>query len=719
MSKRNIRFGIREKLFFLILVVFSALILSTFWQIGEQARRVSSETIGQSLEQSVTVLDTKIESRFNSISEVATSIARDGRILPLVYDSESLTLQDQSLEFQKQLDFDILFFTDEAGNILARSDRPQAIGQNMAGKAGFFDAALAGQSGRGYFLSQGRLMQIVTEPIFDNVATDLVRGTVALAYEFSNEVANEIVALTSSEVGFFSFKRNADRQVSGVEGIYVTDERLGSALSDYFEQTSEPWSPIFNGESAVRNLQSELNEQEYFAATRRIGNAGSEPLGFVMILRSSADLLEPFTRIQNTVLLIGLICLAVAILLAAFVSYRISRPIIELVSVAGNIRDGRYPKRNAAPKIKDEIGVLYGAVVDMGNSLKDKADLENYLAQMSYEITSEDTVNASDLQAELTDDLTNDLTIDLTADVVSVQPEAGSSSRLRSDAEQIPRPRIEPELIASGTFIAGRYEVLKLLGRGAMGHVLLVLDRDLEEKTALKLLPSSLFKQDSTISIKEEIRLARRITHRNILRTFDMGTWGEYTFISMEYVPGYDLDLLLKSRGAQDTYIAVLMVRQICSAMNAAHEEGVIHLDLKPSNMIVNQQGILKIMDFGLAQSMANQSAERSSKAGNTLMGTPRYMAPEQFLNDPLDQRTDIYSIGIILYALLSGSPPFTHTDYMKLAEMHVHNDLPEISGVDGVISGALEQIIRKATEKNPNDRFQTVIEMLEELSEV
>ena len=216
MSKFNVRLGIREKLFFLILVVFGALILTTFWQIGVQAKQVSTETINQSLQQSSTVLETKIESRFNSIREVARSVARDSRILPLVYESEVLTLQDQSQEFQNQLDFDILFFTDGSGSILARSDRPQAIGQNMAGKTSFFDDALAGKSGRGYFLSQGRLMQIATEPIFDNVATDVVRGTVALAYEFSGEMANEIVSLTFSEIGFFSFTRNQERQADGV-----------------------------------------------------------------------------------------------------------------------------------------------------------------------------------------------------------------------------------------------------------------------------------------------------------------------------------------------------------------------------------------------------------------------------------------------------------------------------------------------------------------------
>ncbi len=685
MTPLSIRIGIREKLFFLILLAFSALILTTFWQIGVQARQVSSDTIGQSLQQSSIVLDTKIESRFSSIREVAQSVARDSRILPLVYESEVLTLQDQISEFKNKLEFDILFFTDGRGNVLARSDRPQAIGQNMAGKTSFFDDALAGRSGQGYFVSQGRLMQIVTEPIFDNVATDVVRGTVALAYEFSGDMANEILALTASDIGFFNVTRDQKREINGVNSTYLTDEALKNSLDQYFQESPTNWRSILEQKESVHNFRTTLNGKEYFAVARRVSNEGTKPLGFVLILRSSADLLAPFTSIQNTVLLIGAICLVVAFVLAGLVAFRISRPIVDLVSITGDIQDGNFPDKNIAPKTNDEIGMLYRAVVEMGNNLKEKAELENYLAQMSNEISVDKSLTKGVIPAFNTD--AND---------------AGAQ------VNQLPA-------VAIGSVIDKRYDVIQLIGCGAMGQVFLAQDRDLEEKTALKLLPRELFNNDAAISIKQEIRLARRITHRNILRTFDMGNWGEHTYISMEYVAGYDLEQLQKTRGAQDVYIALLMARQICSAMIAAHEQGVIHLDLKPANMMVNQQGILKIMDFGLARSVA--SNERRKTDNTELMGTPRFMAPEQFLNDTLDERTDIYSIGIILFTLLTGKPPFSHDDYMTLAEMQVHQELPEILGTDGIITGPLEQVIRKATEKNPSERFQTVKEMLEQLN--
>ncbi len=683
MALQSIRFGIREKLFFLILLGFGALILATFWQIGVQARQVSSETIGQSLQQSSIVLDTKIESRFSSIREIAKSIARDSRILPLVYESEVLTLQDQISEFKNKLDFDILFFTDGRGNVLARSDRPQAIGQNMAGKTAFFDDALAGRSGQGYFLSQGRLMQIVTEPIFDNVATDVVRGTVALAYEFSGNMANEILSLTASDIGFFNVTRDQSRKVNGVNSTYLTDTALKDSLDAYFKESPAHWRSILEKNESVHNFQTSLNGNEYFAVAKPVSNDSSIPLGFVMILRSSADLLAPFTSIQNTVLLIGAVCLVVAFVLAGFVAFRISRPIVDLVSVTGDIQNGNFPDKNAAPKTNDEIGMLYRAVVDMGNNLKEKAELENYLAQMSNEISVDKSK---------------------TKGVIPAVDDNGTGVQ----ADQTP-------VVAIGSIIDKRYDVIQLIGSGAMGQVFLAQDKDLDEKTALKLLPREMLNKDAAVSIKQEIRLARRITHRNILRTFDMGNWGEHTYISMEYVAGYDLEQLQKTRGAQDVYIALLMARQICSAMIAAHEQGVIHLDLKPANMMVNQQGILKIMDFGLARSVANQDRRKTDTT--ELMGTPRYMAPEQFLNDTLDERTDIYSIGIILFTLLTGKPPFSHDDYMTLAEMQVHQELPEMQGIDGVISGPLEQIIRKATEKKPSDRFQSVKEMLEQLN--
>lgn len=703
-SKDKIRFSIRTKLFSLILVAFFTLILATIWQVGNQARRVSGDAIARSLGQSSVILDTKIESRFNSIHEVATSIARDGRILPLIFDKESSTLQDQSLEFQKALDFDMLFFTDAEGTILARSDRPEAIGQNMSGKTQYFDSALAGIPGQGYMQSQNKLLQIVSVPIFDNVARDVVRGTVALAYEFSDTMANEINSLTASDIGFFIFARDDARQVNGATAVYDTDNQLGVRLNDFFASAPSHWRAIYNAENPSLDMNIQLGNEDFYSVIRPIRNGSEKPIGFVIAVRSSQELLKPFTEIQRTVITVGLICLLLASLFAWAFSGRISKPIIDLVAVAREIQEGQFTGRTATLKAKDEIGMLHRAVVQMGNSLKEKAELESYLAQISNELAFSATLQSesSSVLADVTQ--TGNLTVGLTN-----QPWAMPNGIV----------------LTEGTLIQDRYRLLQLLGQGAMGAVFLALDSALDEKVALKLMSQELFASNSSIDYKEEIRLARSITHRNILRTFDFGNWNSYYYISMEYVLGYDLAQLIRSKGALDIHFGILLARQICSAMNAAHEQGIIHLDLKPANMMINRQGILKIMDFGLAKRLATQGEElqhadlTQHSPPKALMGTPRFMAPEQFLSNAVDERTDIYSIGIILFTLFCGHAPFESNNLIQLAELHLHGELPEMKGKNGNLPTPVAAIIRKSVAKRPDERYQTVREMLIDLNNI
>lgn len=397
---KDIKYSIRFKLFFLVLVAFTALIVATVWQIGEQANKVSSKSIVQALKQSSVVLETKIDSRFNTIEEVATSIAKDSRVLPLVFDSESLTLQDLSTEFQRVLEFNILFFTDAQGTILARSDRPEAIGRTMAGKSALFDSALAGKAAQGVFVSRGEILQIVVVPIFDNVASDLVRGTVALAYEFSKDMATEINALTASDISVFIFTRDQNREINGVKTSYNTNNDLGTKLDSFFSENQDRWRDIYDAQSSMSNLNVSLDDESFFSVIHSLRNQDGRPLGFVMALRSRTELLKPFLDIQRTVIIIGFICLIGASIFAWLFSLRISKPIIKLVSVAKNIQEGHYTDFDNDVKSKDEVGALYKAVVKMGKTLKEKAELEQYLAQMSDELNIAESV-AQDLNAEV------------------------------------------------------------------------------------------------------------------------------------------------------------------------------------------------------------------------------------------------------------------------------------------------------------------------------
>jgi HAMP domain-containing protein len=707
-SSDKIRFGLRSKLFFLVLFAFSLMILATLWQIGAQAKRVSTKSIEHTLNHSRVILNSKMSSRFDSIEELARGIARDGRVQPLVYEGESLTLQDLSLEFQRALEFDILFFTDSGGTILARSDRPEAVGANLAGRSVLFDDALAGKSSQGIFVSQGKLLQIVVVPVHDNIASDIVRGSLALAYELSQDIALEIHDLTLGEVSFFIFSRDGDRNIDGVDSTFSTDQELGENLQEYLQSNPSVWQDITEAQTSFAEIKFQLDDEQYYAAVQILSNADSRPLGFSLVMRSETELMRPFVEIQKSVAIIGLLCLLGASVFAWLFAIGVSRPILSMVRLTENIKDGVYPEKGQEIKRSDEVGHLQRSIVAMGNSLKEKSELENYLALISDEIISDDSVSNSGALSAL--DLGDD------EKTLTHHPSGeGDATVLLDSLSDRDSVITETEIV-----VDQRYRLMQLLGSGSVGDVYLALDLELDERVAIKLMSQSIFDRQTSVDFKEEIRLARKITHRNILRIFDFGTWQDKYYITMEYVSGYDLGKLLRSKGALDVSIGIVMARQICTAMYAAHEQGIIHRDLKPANMMINRQGVLKIMDFGLATKVADKDDTQPGAANvgqGTVVGTPRYMAPEQFLNWNLDERSDIYSIGIILYALFSGEPPFSDKNYEKLAQLHLHADVPNIDSLEGDSGNQLNAIIVKALAKKPDDRYQNVRELLDELT--
>ena len=713
-NNEKARFGIRPKLFFLVLIAFSLLIALTVWRIGEQADLVAGESVERSLRQSSVILNTKMRSRFDTIRETAYSLSRDGRVLPLVFDGDALTLQDLSHEFRKALAFDILFITDASGTILARSDRPEAIGYSMAGRSPLFDNALAGNADHGIIVSRGKLLQLVVVPVFDNVATDIVRGTIALAYELSPEMAREINKLTASDISFYRFTRDDKRQVNGVAGTYHTNPALQDKLDRYFSRHDELWQQIYSN-TQKRNAIIDLDDEEFHAVIHPLAAGSDSNLGFVMALRSQTELLKPFIRIQQEVILVGLLCLVIASLIAWLIARHISRPIVELVNMTRRIEEGHYPQASNSKKRRDEVGILYRALLRMGKSIREKAEMENYLAQIAEDI--EDTSQLMDQASDLK--LFNDTAptfqqaeeFNISDDQSTIKLDADSDNKTRAR-----RPKLSVgQSLAPGTLIDDRYQILRLLGTGAMGQVYQARDMDLNEFIALKFLNQHHFSQKEMQMLKEEIRLARRITHRNILRTFDFGIWQGFYYITMEYLHGYDLATLINKKGPLDTHIGIIMARQICSAIAAAHEQGIIHRDLKPSNMMINKQGILKIMDFGLAMQI-NQQDEEGEK---TVAGTPKYMAPEQFVGEGLDQRTDIYAIGVILFMLFTGEAPFNAPTLEELANRHFFDQPPALRSIVPAAPEKLEAVINKALQKQKEDRYNTVNELLADLQSI
>ena len=713
-----VRFGLRAKLFLLVLISFGLLMVLIVWRIGVEADQVANKAIEQALHRSSIIIATDQKNHYQTIHETATGLARDGRILPRVFEEDSATLQDLTGEFKQALNFNILMLTNPEGTIIARSDKASAIGRSVQGRSQLFDTALSGQNAQGIMVSKGQLLQIVAVPIFDNVMSDVVRGSLALAYQFSAQRAKDINQLTDSEIGFFVLKKDKENTLTQPENTFFTNTSLTKPVTEFLTNNPELWQSLLSNDGQPIKLDLSLGEEIFHSILYPLNRKGGGTLGFVMALKSRTQLLQPFKVIQQQVLIAGGACLFFASLFAWAIAQRITRPIIALVPVAHSIQNGDYPEPDAKLYNKrDEVGLLYQAVIKMGKGLKDKAELENYLAQVSEDLSSDEQQSEIE-QLVAIDAHTN--SVNSSQDKTLLVDENGVNAAIVAEESEV----TGNDLLAPGNRFADRYIILRPLGKGTMGSVQLVNDTDLNEQVALKTLFNRDLEGEELNQFKEEIRLARRITHRNILRTFDFGIWKNNYYITMEYIHGFDLSNLIEQQGRLSPKIAIIMGRQICSAIMAAHGEGIIHRDLKPNNIIINKQGVLKIMDFGLAIRFDVSPSDTEDKdqlqSNNTsIAGTPRYMAPEQFTGENIDVATDIYAIGGILHFILSGAPPFKGQNFREMSEQHRFNRPPHLSELHADIPQTLDAIVYKALEKNKQARFKTVSALNDALQKV
>ncbi len=257
-----------------------------------------------------------------------------------------------------------------------------------------------------------------------------------------------------------------------------------------------------------------------------------------------------------------------------------------------------------------------------------------------------------------------------------------------------------------GAVLAGRYRIVGLLGRGGMGEVYRADDLRLGQPVSLKFLPAALAANPALLErFNVEVRLARQVSHPNVCRVYDIGELDGQSFISMEYVDGEDLATLLRRIGKLPSGKANEVARQMCAGLGAAHEKGVLHRDLKPSNVMIDGDGRVRITDFGLAVP-ANQAGAGDGS------GTPAYMAPEQFGGGPSSVRSDLYSLGLVLYEIYTGERPFTATSIAEWRNRHAHTEPTIPSAVDADIDDAVERAILRCLEKDPSRRPASALQL-------
>lgn len=267
-----------------------------------------------------------------------------------------------------------------------------------------------------------------------------------------------------------------------------------------------------------------------------------------------------------------------------------------------------------------------------------------------------------------------------------------------------------------GSTFADRYQVIEELGLGGMGRVYKVLDKTVDEKVALKLLNPDIAAQEQTIErFRNELKLARKISHRHVCRMYDLSEAEGMPFITMEYISGEDLKSLIKRAGQISVGKAINLTQQILEGLVEAHRLGVIHRDLKPQNIMVDMEGNAKITDFGIARS----TKTKGLTGPGVIIGTPEYMSPEQVEGKPVDQRSDLYSLGIILYELVTGKLPFEGETPLSVAVKHKIEEPRAPQEINALIPKGLNRVILKCMAKDKKERHQSAKELLSDLKKI
>ncbi|HVN45955.1 MAG TPA: HEAT repeat domain-containing protein [Steroidobacteraceae bacterium] len=296
-------------------------------------------------------------------------------------------------------------------------------------------------------------------------------------------------------------------------------------------------------------------------------------------------------------------------------------------------------------------------------------------------------------------------------------PEAGRTQVL-ADASRIARAgapealqRLDIQTLKPGDVIEGRYKYIDRIGRGAFGTVLLMEDTVVDERLILKFLNPNVSQDEEVMKrFVHELRYSRKITHKNVIRIYDfLYIQGNYA-ISMEYFPSHTLGSEVVNEKPIELKRAMQFAIDICTGMTVAHQQGIVHRDLKPANVLINQEGLLKIVDFGVAA--AQREGDTQLTKTGYVIGSPKYMAPEQILGKKVDERADIYALGVILYEMVTGLPPYSRGDHMSVMYQHVQGKAKVPQEVNPNLPPGLSDLVMRAMAVDKTKRFQTMDEL-------
>ncbi|HEV2290960.1 MAG TPA: protein kinase [Gemmatimonadales bacterium] len=674
-----------------VLVLGGALLLTKV-----QADKAASASIGRALGATRSAIRAELDARASALGQSTAIFAKQSpviaRIEKALSDSQTSDLLDADSELVQQTGAAWALVTDGSGILRAWSLHRDEVGDDFSG-ASLVAKALQGQAASGVWIEVDSSSGTPHDVIYQAVAVPVRRAgsnpiaafvaalpvDSAFARSLNQQTASDIVFFTLDTLGHPRVTLSTLPTTSGMAEAMagMSMGQMGMAVDSTLQAAGDSGRVTLAGGGDV-----------WVGTVGGLLNADGQPLGGYVGLRSRARELAPYTGLERTMVVVFVIGVLLALIISSLVARQVTRPIERLVQATREVREGRFSGAIDV-RSRDEVGELAGAFRRMMADLKEKQDLVEYLSAAGAGSTVQMTV-------------------------------AERQGITSGEILPVMRPSQVSSLLAPGSTFAGRYTIREILGAGGMGVVYRAMDTQLHEPVAIKTLKPDAMGAENVERFKQEIRLARRITHRNVVRTHDLGEADGTLFITMEFVEGKSLAEVLKKRGRLPVGVALTVARQLCRALEAAHEMGVIHRDIKPQNLVVDPTGVLKVMDFGIARlTEGRPEGAKGLTAVGTVIGTPEYMSPEQLMGAELDARSDLYSAGAVLFECVTGRAVFEAPNVTALIIKHVEEEPVDPRTLAPEVPHDLALLILKALAKAPAARVQSAAEMGEALDEV
>jgi eukaryotic-like serine/threonine-protein kinase len=677
---RGPRIGLTLKIFGTTALVVVAVLAGVLALTSLRARQTAEATLDRQLRNAGQVVRAFLVSEQAKLASGLAAAVQNPNYVANLTSGEPGAAIDQADTFAEQLGADYVQILDATGIQRARSDDHGADSVDFSGSP-LVRPGLEGQTATGLTIAGAapelKMFLLVSAPMRQGV-TGAIQAVVVAAHQVTDSLAREIEAATGSAVVFYS------KEEGGAVVVAASVPR-GAALDQVLARIDRAAMDSV-GEATRSSVHAEWQGSRMVGMNQTLANRGSSSaLGGYLVLRSLDAELAPFRQLQRTLLIVGGVGLLLALLVSFAVAHRITRPVRALARAANSVAEGDYNTAIPATS-RDEIGELAASFRHMLEELKAKQQLVEYLSGSAASAATQ--------------------VIPSSATSLSQAP-----TMVRAAAAQT--PSIQP-----GQTFAGRYEVKAILGMGGMGVVYRAVDKELGEPVAIKTLKNDAMASDPALlqRFKDEIRLARKITHRNVVRTHDIGEVDGMYYITMEFAEGQSLKSLITTRGSLPVPVVLTVGKQLCRALEAAHEQGVIHRDIKPQNLVVEPSGTLKVMDFGIAR-LATRT-DGVTQAGMAI-GTPEYMAPEQLLGDDVDFRADIYAAGCVLFECLTGRPPFVADSPITLVAKQLEEMPPSPASLNAEVPASLADLVLRALSKDRASRPANAAALHDELDAI